>query len=725
MTDMAHVPGSETETAGIRAVTGAETDVVRLLNPRSIAVIGASNRPGSLAWWPLHLLQQCGFAGQIFPVNPKYRELNGLTCYPAIADVGAPVDVAIIPLNAAATPAAVRECAAAGVGSVVLPTQGLGETGEAGRRQEEQLIQQARAAGMRVVGPNTDGIANLATGAVMSIQPLFEEGIAPGPIAVVAQSGATAASILVRLKREGIGVRLSASVGNEADLRLTDFLSVALQDPEVRMVMSFVEGIRRPRDFYRLAELAAELDKPLALLKVGRSEQGVRRASAHTGALAGSDELYEAIFRKYGVIRVGELSELTAVAKMFLRTPRLRSTGVGIISSSGGQAGAAADKAISEGLQVPALSPVTEAAVDDLLTFGAGFNPCDLTGEIATKPELAAQVYREFGKNDSVAAVIYIRKKLLGDISMRSAGPVVEASKEPGAAPLAVYAMDGFVTGPEEKIYAEADVPVFDSLHDLYAAVRALGERTVSLTRLASRLPSAAPSAGQVPAQALPAGSGVDEETTKRLLARYQLPVPAEIVAPDIEAAVAAAETIGYPVAVKIVSSQIAHKTEIGGVALGLRDAAEVRAAATAILSRGREALGGADPDGLLVQEQVTGGVEVIAGLKIDEEFGPFILLGMGGTTAELLRDISLRPAPVTPDEVLMMIDELRGAALLRGFRGAPPADTTALADAVSKLSQLGADYAGELAEADLNPIAVLPAGSGVRVLDALFVRRA
>ena len=576
---------------------------------------------------------------------------------------------------------------------------------------------------MRVVGPNTDGVANLATGAVISIQPLFEERIAPGPVAVVAQSGATAASILVRLKREGIGVRLSASVGNEGDLGLTDFLSVALQDPDVRMVVSFVEAIRRPRDFYRLAELAAELDKPLALLKVGRSEQGVRRASAHTGALAGSDEIYDAVFRKYGVIRVGELSELTGVAKMFLRAPRLRSTGVGIISGSGGQAGAAADKAVDEGLQVPALSAQTEAAVDELLTFGAGFNPCDLTGEIATKPQLAAQVYREFSKNESIAAVVYVRKKLLGDVSVRSAGPVVEASKEAGAAPLAIYAMDGFVAGAEEKIYAEADVPVFDSLHDLYTAVRVLGERTASLARLASGAHPGVPPVEQPHSAALPAG-GADEETTKLLLKRYQLAVPAEIVAADVQAAVAAAETIGYPVAVKIISSRIAHKTEIGGVALGLRSAAEVRAAAGEVLSRGRRALNGADPDGLLVQEQVTGGVEVIAGLKIDEDFGPFVLLGMGGTTAELLRDISLRPAPVTPDEVLPMIDELRGAALLRGFRGAPPADTAALADAVSRLSQLGWDHAGELAEADLNPIAVLPAGRGVRVLDALFVRR-
>lgn len=691
----------------LRVVTGAERDVFRLLNPRSVAVLGASSRSGTLSWWPLHLLQHCGFKGEIYPVNRTRSEIDGVRCFTSIRDVPAPIDVAVVPLNAAATIQAVDDCAAAGVGSLVLPTQGFGETGAAGREQERQLIDRARAAGMRVVGPNTDGVANVAAGAVMSIQPLFEERISPGPVAVVAQSGATAASILVRLQREGIGVGLSASVGNEGDLRLTDFMSVMLQDPDIRIVVSFLEALRRPHDFYKVAELAAELDKPIALLKVGRSEQGVRRASAHTGALAGSDEIYDAIFRRYGVMRVNELSELTAVTKLFLRTGPVRSTGIGIISGSGGQAGAAADLAIADGLQVPALSAETERTVDQLLTFGTGFNPCDLTGEIATRPTLAAEVYREFSRNESVAAVVYIRKKLTGDVSERSAAPLAVAAREPGATPLAVYAMDGFVSGAEEEIYRDADLPLFDSLHDLYAAIRALGQRTTSLIRLATpRVAAESPGDGGT------------------LLERYGLPVPAETFAADADAAVSAAEAIGYPVVVKVADPRIAHKTEIGGVALDLHTTDDVRAAAEAVLARGREALGGADPEGLVVQEQVTGGVEVIAGLKVESEFGPFVLLGIGGVTTELVRDIALRPAPVSPDEVLHMVDELRGAPLLRGFRGAPPADVEALADAVSRFSHLGADLADELAEADLNPIAVLPAGRGVRILDALFIRR-
>jgi acetyltransferase len=708
--------------AGLRPVTGSENDVHHLLNPRSIAVVGASSRPGSLAWWPLHLLQRCGFKGDLYPVNPNSPQIDGLRTYPSVADIGRPIDVAVIPLNARRTLDAIADCAALGVKTVVLPTQGFSELGGEGRRRELALIEAARAGGMRVVGPNTDGVANISTGAVMSIQPLFDEGIDPGTVGVVAQSGATAASLMVRLKQEGIGVGLSASAGNEADLGLADYMSVMLQDPGIKMVAGFVEAVRRPQDFYNVAALAAELGKCVALLKVGRSEQGVRRASAHTGALAGSDQIYDAVFAKYGIVRVNELSELVAVAKAFLSIGTLKSPGLGFISGSGGQAGAAADKAYADGIPVPPLTPESEAAIDSLLEFGSGFNPCDLTGEIATRPQLAAQVYEEFGKTPEIGAVVYIRKKLLGDVSPRSAGPVVEASRRPGTKPLLIYAMDGFVDGIEAKIYKDAGVPVFTSLGEINTAVRGLAARSRALAHSTGSQGDAPPPAA---ASRWPLPPGVlSEREAKQLLQDYDLPIPAEAFAADADAAVAAAERIGYPVAVKVASARIAHKTEIGGVVLGVRGADQVRAAVRQVLDDGRQALGGDDPEGVLIQELVTGGVEMIAGLKIDPEFGPFVLLGMGGVTAELLRDATLRPAPVTWGEVAGMISELRCGQLLAGYRNTPRCDVGALATAVVNLARLGRDYAAQLTEADLNPIAVLPEGRGVRVLDALLVGR-
>ena len=283
------------------------------------------------------------------------------------------------------------------------------------------LVAAARARGLRIAGPNTDGVARFATGAVASIQPVLGQDIQPGPVAVVTQSGATAASLVRRLQLEGLGCGLYASTGNEADLGLEDYLSYALQDPEIRIVLSFVESIRRPADFQAVCDLAREVGKPIALIKVGRSEVGARRAAAHTGALAGADAVYDAVFRARGVIRVAELSELVAVAKLHLAIGAPASTGIGIISVSGGQAGALADVAATRGLQLPALQPAQEARLNALLTFGQGFNPCDVTGEIATNPALVGDLSDAFGTTPGIDTVVYARKELTGDVGMRAA----------------------------------------------------------------------------------------------------------------------------------------------------------------------------------------------------------------------------------------------------------------------------------------------------------------
>jgi acyl-CoA synthetase (NDP forming) len=700
----------------VRSVTGAEEDVARLFDPASVAVIGASTTPGALSWWPLHLLRNNGFKGAIYPVNPNRESIDGLRCYPSVAALPAVPELAMIAMNAERTLDALRECAHAGVKAAVIPTQGFGESGADGQAKARELADLAGPGKLRIVGTNTDGIGNLATGAITSIQPLFEEGISPGPVAIAMQSGASAASLLVRLKREGIGCRLYASAGNETDLGLVDYLSVMVQDPNVKLVLSFVEALRRPREFIAVAELAAELGKPIALIKVGRSEPGARRASAHTGALAGADELYDAIFRSRAVLRVSELSELVSIAKLHLawRPPRAR--GVGIISVSGGQAGALADKASTMGLPVPSISPTTEHELDELLTFGAGFNPCDVTGEIATKPALAGLVYEAFDREPELGAVVYARKHLTGTAGFRAAEGIAAAASRPGATPLAIYAMDGDVAGPEREVYDRHGVPIFASLNDLFTGI----DRLASYA--AFRHEQTAFEA--LPPRTLPARDGiVDDTAAKELLAAYGLALPAETLARSAAEAAAEAERIGFPVVLKVVSERIPHKTEAGGVELGVGSQAEARAAYERIRISAERFLGSSDAiEGVLVQEQLIGGVELIAGVKVDPEFGPFILVGTGGVAAELWRDVALRPAPVSVAVAREMIGELRGAPLLHGFRGAAPADVEAAAAAVSAISRLGADHASVVRELDVNPLLVLRSGEGVRVADALIV---
>jgi acyl-CoA synthetase (NDP forming) len=701
----------------MREVTGAEDAVRRLWQPESVAVVGASSRPGTLPWWPLHLMQQYGFQGRMYPVNPNRDQIDGIDCVPSVGAIDGAVDVAIIVQSAEATLGAVRECAEAGVRAVVLPAQGFGELGEAGRTAEAELMAAARSTGMRVVGPNTDGIANLATGALATIQPLFGQQFEVGDVAVVTQSGASAGSLISRLKREGIGCRLYASAGNEIDLGLADYLSVAVQDPGVKMVLSFVEAVRRPDDFVRVAELAAELGKPIVLIKVGRTEQAAQRAAAHTGALAGADRIYEALFRSLGVIRVDELSEVVAVAKLYLASGAPRSAGIGIMSVSGGQAGVLADLTAGTGVTVPAISAATGARLAELLPFGSPLNPCDLTGEVAKKPHLAAEVYRAFDDDDAIDTVVYARKELTGQAGREAAELLVQAATA-GTASLVVYVMDGDANEDERATYRSHGVPIFASGAELVTAVAALA-------RYAAR-PVPRSKSGEPPRFLLPEGpAGVlDELAAKALLGAYGIAFPQEALAKDAEAALEAAAELGYPVAMKIVCDRIPHKTEIGGVLLGVRGPDQVLSGFTELMERGRAALDGDEPDGVLVQQQIEDGVEFIAGLVVDEQFGPFILVGTGGVMTELLDDAVLRPAPVSPDEAVQMLDELRGRRLLDGFRGAPPADVDALAATVSALSHLGADHAASLAEVDLNPVLVRPLGAGALAADALVVRR-
>lgn len=708
----------------MRNVIGSEPDVARLFNPQSIAVVGASSRPGALSWWPLHLAATKGFAGEVYPVNPTRDELEGLRCYPTIDAIGKPVDVAVVVLNAEKTPDAVAACAAAGVKAVVLPTQGLGEMGPEGEAIQAQMVETARAAGMRVIGPNTDGFANLTSGAIGSIQPLYADAMAPGPVGLVTQSGATSSSLMIRLKQHGIGCRMVVSGGNEVDLGLADYMSVMVQDPEIKIILSFVESIRKPEDFLKVADLAADLGKPIVLIKVGRSEEGAKRAAAHTGALAGADALYDAMFAARGVIRVSELSELVAVAKMFLTQGAPTAPGVGIMSVSGGQAGTLADKAGEMGTPVPAISDATEQRLTAALQFGKGFNPCDLTGEIATNPGLAVTVYEGFSGEPDLGTIVFARKHLTARASILAAQMLGERSKLPGAKPLAIYAMDGEITGEEADAYREHGVPTFDNLNDLYGACMKLSRWSAFQAGRKPTQPAADIGKGDIGESGASYAGVVPDADAKRMLADAGIRLAGERFAATRGTAVEAAEAIGFPVVLKVVSERIAHKTEAGGVMLNLADAGAVETAFDTIMASAAAYLEDGTADGVLVQEQIIGGTEMILGIKADPDLGPFVVVGLGGIFTELLKDVAIRPAPVDLRTAREMVAELRGSALLDGFRGKARGDVEAFAKTIADFSVLAIRESGWLAEADLNPVLVLDEGRGVRTVDALLVGR-
>jgi acyl-CoA synthetase (NDP forming) len=418
------------------------------------------------------------------------------------------------------------------------------------------------------------------------------------------------------------------------------------------------------------------------------------------------------------VIRVGELSELVSVAKFFLGNGAPRSRNAAVLSVSGGQAGAIADHLSGSGIAVPNVSPEAEARLDSIIELGGGFNPCDLTGAVATDHGLAARVYETFAAEPQIGTIIYARKALTGQASAAAAA-ALKAVVSAGSTPLAVYAMDGAVEGEEADTYERAGIPVFASVAELGASIRGLADWRAQRERI--RAPHDVPA--RRPPRVLEATDGVvSAAAVRRLLNDYGIAVPLEEVIRDGAAAVKAAQRIGFPVVLKVASGRIPHKTEAGGVVLDLKDTGAVAQAHAQIQENAARFLGESGSVDVLVQEQVRGGAEMIVGAKIDPAFGAFVLVGTGGVMAEVLADAVLRPAPLSAAEALEMVDELRGAALLRGFRGAEEADVAALATTISRFSALVADHAETLREADLNPVLVLPAGCGVRVVDALLI---
>lgn len=694
----------------MREVTGAEHDLRLLTDARSIAIVGASTKPYSVSWWPLEPCRRYGYSGAVYPINPNRTEIEGVRAYPSLDAVPGPVDLAMIVVAADQVEAAVAAAADAGARAAVVAAQGFSEAGEEGRAREESLAAVAREKGIRLIGPNTDGVANFASGIVTSIQPLLGEGIPVGPVAIVAQSGATAASIITRLKAEGIGCRYAISTGNETDLGLADYLSLVVQDDGVEIVLCFIESIRRPREFRAVAALAGEVGKPICVIKVGASEPAARRTAAHTGSLAGDDVQYDALFRSCGVMRVAEPSELVAVARLYLGCGAPAGKGMGIVSVSGGGCSIVTDKAVAAGLQVPRVSEQAEDEMNAHLSFGGAFNPCDLTGEIAKNGGLAGAITDVLGRQPEVDLVVYARKGLTGTIGEEAAASLVDAARRSGAAPLAVYALDGAVDRAEElAVWKESGTPVFSSLQDLFtAAHRLAGWRAFRQ--------SPPPVVGVEARGPLPA----DPWEVLRVCA---IPGPRQELVKDAAAAVAAAATIGYPVVLKAEDARILHRSELGAVLVGLGSAAEVEQGHRTIEDRVRATLG-SGPEAMLVQEQVEGGVELILGVTVDPLLGPFVLVGLGGVLAEAIKDVSLRPAPVDRDQALVMLRELRGRTLLDGYRGAPPADVGAVADAIVSLSRYGASRAEELEAIDVNPLVALPEGRGVRALDLLVVRR-
>jgi len=701
-------------------------DLSPLLNPRAIAVVGASERQGSAGSLVLRNLHHLEYEGAVYAVHPKHKEVLGFPCYPDLKSLPGPVDSVAVLLGAEKALPILEAAVDAGVRAAWVLASGFAEAGPEGKARQADLARFAEETGLMVCGPNCIGVANLVDRAAtysVALSPATQ----PGGVSAVVQSGAICLGLANAAR---FGFRYLISSGNEAVLDSADYIGYLASDPHTRVIVAFLEGIRSPRKFVAAAQAAAEASKPILLVKVGRSEVARRTVQAHTGSLAGSDAVIDAIFRRLGVVRLDSLDELVEAAELFLTCPLPAGEGVGLLSLSGGQIGLVADLAQDLGLEFPAFSEEAQQALAEILPpYSTIANPLDAWGSgdlEKSYPACVAVVSRE-EKIHLLAVARDTPPQVASrevEQSLSVAEAAVQAAQETGR-PVLMFSNLSAGFHPEVgSRLAEGGVPYLQGTRETLRAIQTF----VRYAGFCHRVDEP-PTAGCSSPTDLPdwrrklqrMQGALSEVEGRRLLAAYGIPGPREVVATTEEEAVEAAGRIGYPVVLKILSSHVQHKTEIGGVRVGLRDEVAVATAFHEVMDVTRRHHPQARLEGALIQEMIpSDAVEVILGALQDPDFGPVVVFGSGGVLVELLEDSTLRLPPLSREEALEMIHETRGARLLQSFRGRPPADIEALADALVRLSQLAADLGDIITALDINPLMVLPRGQGVRAVDVL-----
>ncbi|MDR0226071.1 MAG: acetate--CoA ligase family protein [Burkholderiaceae bacterium] len=688
-----------------------------LFAPRSIAVVGASDQASKIGGIPLDYLLRFGYGGALYAVNPRASRVQGLPAHERLAAIGAPVDLAIVAVPQSQVAAVLEDAAAARVQSMVLFSSGYAETGAQGTAAQQALAQRAQAAGIRLIGPNCLGFMRPGRQVYATFSPAPGGGLVrPGRIGMVSQSGAFGAYAYSLARERGLGLSLWATTGNEADVQLADGLAWLAQDPETDVIMAYMEGCRDGPRLRAALALAQERGKPVVMCKVGTSALGAAAAASHTASLAGNDAVYDAVFRSYGVLRAHSITDFFALAASasIARAPRGRS--IGLFTVSGGVGAMMADDASAAGLDVSPLSDAAQRQLREWVPFAAPRNPVDITGQVTNDMTLL----------ERSASLMLADRPFDSWLGFFAAGglsdafwPVLQGlvqtlrTRHPDTL-LAVSTL----CPPERRDALEAlGCLVFA---DPGAALRCIG--ALARLRETPRALSVGAEAGS--ALPLPAGT-LSERRSMALLAEAGVPVvPHRLVRTAAEAAQAVQE-LGGPIALKVCSDAIAHKSDVGGVALNLADAAGAAAAFERVLANARQARPDALIDGALAAPMVQGGVECIAGAHRDPVFGPVLMFGLGGIHAEILRDVSLRLLPVTREDALAMVRELRAFAVLDGARGRPPVDVQALADTLCALAGFAQRAAATLESAEINPLIARPrADGGCVAVDALVIGR-
>ena len=689
-----------------------------VLNPKSIAVIGASENENKIGGRPLLYLARHGYQGEVYPINPKRSEIQGFKAYPSLAEVPVAPEAAIVALAGDAAIEAVEQCALRGVRTAVVMTSGFGETDPvAGKAKEKRMRDAAHAVGMRIVGPNSQGLANFGSGAILSFSTMYIE--APpqdGPIAVVSQSGAMSVVPYGLLRARGLGVRHSHATGNDADVTVSELASVVAEDPELKLLLLYLESISDPFFLAETARIAHSRNLPVIALKSGRTAAGQEAAKSHTGALANEDRTVDAFLARHGIWRARDTAELVASAQMYLRGWKPKGRRLVSISNSGAVCVMSADAASSVGMPLARLAQDTRAALGRILPgFATTTNPIDITAALLTNSALFSQILPVLAQDAAADAF------LIG-IPVAGQGYDVEGFARDSAQFAAATGKPLVAAIPQTNIAARFkahNLPVYATE---YEAVAALNQFLCHLELMQAAKHRPAQSA-RAPAPGPSTSVMLNEADSLDLLAAAGVPVVKHRLCLDADAAVAAySEMGGGPVAVKGCSADVSHNSELGLVRLGLNGEKEVRAAFVQM----QRALGehGARFDGAIVAQMARGRRELMIGARVDPVFGPIVLVGDGGKYVEVMPDIQILLCPFSAAEVTQALAGLRIAPLMAGVRGEPALDMEAFVEAVLAVGRLMFDTQGGVVNLDLNPVLVGATGEGCVALDAVVYMR-
>lgn len=700
---------------------GDETNSLEpMFKPVAVAVVGASAEPEKLGGRPVRYLKERGYAGAIYPINPRHAQVQGLKAYKSVLDVEGPIDLALISTPAALVEQAVTECAEKGIKGVVIFSSGFAELGEEGRAAQQRLADIGAEAGMRIIGPNCMGIASFEQNMVITFG-MMVHYLPPeiGPISIVSQSGAFGGLAYTEARQRHLGVRLWATTGNECDVSFADCLDYFVGEEGTEVVLLYFESTKSGGKILSALEKARSLKKPVVVMKVGSSEVGREAALSHTDSLTGSDDVLDAVFQRYNAYRAYSIDEFFDIGYACTLGRFPAGNRIGFVTISGGVGVLMADVADKLGLDVAAMPGAAQERVRQVLPYTGTRNPVDITGQTLVQPEILEQcldIMIEDGGYDII--VVYLA-------GMTSSPPLKEAalavfhdvrSRHPDTVMIVAGKSD-------DEIYEALTADGYLIIDEPTRAVKAAAALMQFGRGYARTGDDDPPPVLAAPGIEIPDGP-INELDAMRLLGAAGIPIAEERLATSADEAAAAAQTLGLPVAMKLVSPDILHKSEIGGVLLDVASAVEAGEGYATLTERAAAAAPDARLDGVLVAPMVAGGVETILGVKRDPDFGPAVIFGLGGVFVEVLGDVARRMAPFGEAEALEMIREVKGYPLLEGVRGGAPADIEALAAALAKLSVFADATSDRIESIDLNPFIVLPAGQGALAVDALIVPR-